>query len=356
MTTDLPRSKYSKRRADEVRSVAVTISLGLISAIFVFGVRSQPAQPDGQTTVATQTIAIPTATPSTEVESADSTMSAASIAEKMVAPPGAPLESTRDSELNTTQTVAPGPGISISPQVAGSEQSTTERLAIKTTADLLRQFHIVVPPAKAPGTSEMDTTVTEAINLSEMLKLVGENPVVLYRVIWENKPLEDPMIVPWVRRAVVLKERFDVALRLLDENRYQEGRDALRAILTEYPDSEYASQAKILLDRLTQLKAPPPPTPKPAATKRAAATPTPMIIKLDANIKVSSVVIDPSNAAENRVMINRRTYRAGEVLRGFPTTRVKEVTDDSVTLEVQQGDMTKDFKVPLREPESGSLQ
>jgi hypothetical protein len=268
-------------------------------------------------------------------------------AQRMVAPEGAPMMTTEASAFGTTEAQAPGPSVKLSgDQLALPDSETSERLAVESAADLLTKLRIVMPRTRVPvGQREMDepTTPTQFDDV-EIEKLIGRNPTVAYQVVYQGTPIPDPMVVPWVRNAVVLKERFDEAIQLLAENKIDLGREALLDIETQFPESDYAAQAREIRRRLDEMKTAPT---GPAAP--VSLTPTPVPVNIDPNVRVSTVLIDPTNPAENRVMINRRTYSVGDVVRDFPNHRITQITDETVTIEVDVSGSKKEFAVPVRQ-------
>ncbi|GIX45573.1 MAG: hypothetical protein KatS3mg130_1981 [Candidatus Sumerlaea sp.] len=280
------------------------------------------------------------------------TTEAAREAEKLVARPGEAVQTTDEPELGPGRVVVPTPAVQVSgDKIVVASEGTTEVLDVSSGAELLRRLNIVAPPsAKPKGQRESDETgPTPLFNQAEVRKLLGDNPTVVYQVVYEGKTLPDPMIIPWVRNAIVLKERFDEAVSLLGQNKIQQGRQALLAIITEFPNTDYARQAQELLAKLDQELA----TPKgKAVTVRATPTPPPVQIMVDPNVRVSSILADSSNPAENRVMINGRSYRAGDTIRGFPNHRVVKIMDQAVIIEVEAGGARREFTLKVRKPES----
>lgn len=271
-------------------------------------------------------------------------------AEKLVAPPGAKVQSTEDAMLGPGAIVVPTPAVTIAgDKLVVGDETTSEIVDVKTGAELLRKLNIVAPSKLVPkGKRESDeTTPTELFRQEEIRRLLGEAPTVIYQVSYDGRPLPDPMIIPWVRNAVVLKERFDEAVALLAQNRIQQGREALLAIITEFPNTDYARQAQELLQKLQEEMA------QPKERPSARPTPTPMTVQImvDPNVRVGSILLDTRHPEESRVMINGRPYRAGDMIRGFPNHRVVKVMDGAVVLEVQAMGQTKEFTIPVKRPE-----
>ena len=276
---------------------------------------------------------------------------AAQAAEKLVAAPGTKVQSTEEPQLGVGEVVVPTPAIQIAgDKLVVADEQTSEILDVKSGVELLKKLNIVAPAKILPkGAREVDeTTPTELFRQEEVRRLLGESPSVVYQVVYDGKPLPDPMIIPWIRNAVVLKERFDEAVALLAQNRIQQGREALLSIITEYPNTEYARQAQELLQKLQEETARPK---ERAVVLQATPTPAPIQIMVDPNIRVGSILVDTKNPEENRVMINGRSYRAGDVVRGFPNHRVVKVLEGAVVIEVEAMGQRKEFTIAIKRSE-----
>ena len=272
-------------------------------------------------------------------------------ARKILPVPGTSLRTTEESDFATTDEQAQAPSVRLSGgQLQSADGTTSEQMAVESAADLLTKLRIVVPRrTAATGTREIDeTTPTELFNDEEILRLIGRDPTVLYQVVYKATPIPDPMVVPWVRNAVVLKERFDEALQLLTENKVDQGREALLDIEAQFPESEYAVQAREILKRLREIEAQP--TPQTSVRVQATPTATPIQIVIDPNVRISTVIADPARPEDNRVMINGRMYGIGETIREFPNHKVIGITDDDVKIEVEVSGVKKEFAVPVRQP------
>lgn len=297
---------------------------------------------DGETTTAVSGEAVTTA------PAKDGALESAM---KMVAPVGASLTSTDERELATTDAVAQAPSLAVSQDgVIAPSGPDAEAKGIKSAADLLLALKIVKRPTpKAVGTREIDeqATQTKLYNEEEFRRFLGKDPTVMYQVVYKGEPLPDPMIVPWIRSVVVLQERFDEAVELLANQQIQRGTEILLDIQTNYPDTEYGRQAGAILLRLRDITQPVA-TPAPQVTAPQK-TPTVTDVRMDPKVKISTVITDPSDEAQNRVMINGKTYAPGETVRDFDNHKVVRVTDDAVTMEVEQAGQKREFVVPVRQ-------
>jgi hypothetical protein len=69
-------------------------------------------------------------------------------------------------------------------------------------------------------------------------------------------------------------------------------------------------------------------------------------------VKISSVETDPSDESQNRVLINGRMYAPGDQVRDYENHLLVRVTDEAVTLEVEESGQKRELTVPVRQ--SGS--
>ncbi|MGC8741164.1 MAG: tetratricopeptide repeat protein [Candidatus Sumerlaeaceae bacterium] len=280
----------------------------------------------------------------------EASQEAAKEAEKLVAPPGTKVQTTEEPTIGPGEVVMPTPAVKVQgDKLFVGDESTSEVVDVKSGTELLKKLNIVAPPKVLPkGARETDeTTPSELFRQEEIRRLLGDKPTVVYQVVYDNKPLPDPMVIPWVRNAVVLKERFDEAVALLAQNRIQQGREALLAIITEFPNTDYARQAQELLQKLQEETA----QPKERVTVRATPTPAPIQIMVDPNVRVGSILVDANNPEQSRVMINGRAYRAGDVIRGFSNHRVVKVMEGAVVIEVEAMGQRKEFTISIKRSE-----
>lgn len=299
------------------------------------------------------------ATVTTSTESADqSEPSATSVlqqdaaadqaAQKIVPAPGTQMQSTEDGTLGTAGvTVAAEPSLRMQEDAMVLQDGvTTETLAVESGAELLRLLGVQLRKQSAAGPSELDESTTNTLfDVTAIRRLKGSDPTVVYRVVVEDTPMPDPMIVPWIRQAKLLQERFDRAVQLLGDNRVEAGRQELLGIVTDFPDTDYAVQARALLRKLDELNQPIAiPT---AAVEEEREQPV-VVVELSPNVTIGTVVVDPQDPANNRAMIAGRAYKVGDPISGIPNHKVVGITDSMVQIEVEQSEVTKIFDVPVR--------
>jgi len=266
-------------------------------------------------------------------------------ARKIVPQPGTVLQSTENASLENKAAVAASPSLILAnDQMVLKEGETTETMAVRSGAELLRMLGVQKKDSKPAAGLEMEEEAAASLfDTTAVERLKGEKPTVVYRVVVEDQPLPDPMIVPWIRQAKLLQERFDRAVGMLADNRVQEGREEMLAIVTDFPDSEYAMQAKEILKKLDDLSKTEMPQPVVRTEEKTTIT-----IELSPNIQVGTVIVDPADATGNRVMIGGRVYKVGDKIQGNVGHTVVGISDDVVQIEVEQSGLKKTFDVPVR--------
>lgn len=286
---------------------------------------------------------------STPIPVSPGAKSAMDAANKLVAPAGADLRSTEDSAGGA---VAPAPRVRFDGgNVTDASGNTTRTEAVKNMAQLMAMIG-VVPKPKA-GTTERDDKGAVNIfpNEAEVKRLLGEKPAVVYQVVVAQTPLPDPMIIPWIRGAKVAEETYEDAVRMIGQGDVGAARQALLSIVTDYPETDWATQSRALIVKLDEYGAAKV-TPTPRAVAKG--TPTPVPITLNPNVKIGLVLQDDRNPALNKVSIGGRTYFAGKSIAGYPDHKIISITRDEIVIEVAKGGTAKQFNVPVRKQDKGS--
>ena len=263
-------------------------------------------------------------------------------ARKRVAPTGVALNVSGESG----ETTASGPGLRVvEGRVVTGDDNTTEAAAVESMAQLIKQLNVV---RSAPvGSREVDeTTPTQLFDDAQVRALLGDKPTVIYQVVYRDEPIPDPMVVPWVRNVAVLRERFDEAVDLVGRGRVSQGREMLQSIVTEFPDTDYAVQARELVKKIDELQTP-------QEIEKLVAKPTAeqtIDIVVDPNLSIGSVLVNPSDPSGSLVMIGGRSYSIGDTPRGFSNHKIVNVTEQSVEVEVSVQGKTRRFTLPVGQP------
>jgi hypothetical protein len=322
-------------RRIRTRLTAAALAAVAFSSISVGAQAQVPAAPSPRA-VASPSPAAGEQTPAPDVQAV------AREAAKKVAPVGIPLQTTEQSELKTTTAMVSGPAVRVVGGKVSSGDPEKEAAAVESMAQLIRQLNIVRPQV-AIGNREVDeSTPTQRFDEKQVRALLGDSPTVVYQVVYRNTPIPDPMIVPWIRNIAVLKERYDEAIELLAKGRVTQGREALVSIVNEFPGTDYAGQASALIRKIDELQTP-------EGIKTVVATPAsggPDIV-VDPNLSIGSVLFNPGNPAESRVMISGRSYGVGDNPRGIPGHRIVGVTDNTVDIEVERQGIKKRFTLKV---------
>ena len=278
-------------------------------------------------------------------------------------PAGAPPSVAPSSQIRTDpatanlarQMVAPVPVLETTTATAVLEAITTktaelDQLAVDSAAELIKKLGVVKPKVEMSpvfGSEKDEARTGKSFNEADIRKLLAENPEVIYRTVYRGTPLPDPMIIPWIRNLVVLEERFAEAVDLLGQGKVSAGREALRGIINDFPETDIARQAQEMLTKIDGMKrAPGDKVGGLVPTK----TPAPIEIQLDPGVVVRVVLENPKNPAESSALITGRLYRVGDILRGLPTHKVIAIGTTSVTIEVSVRDSKKQFVVPVKQP------
>lgn len=270
--------------------------------------------------------------------------SADDAARRIVPAPGTQMQSTEGGTLDNSAAVAAEPSLKVEEGgVVLQDGESTETLAVNSGAELLKLLGVQMKKKSGDEPLESDESTTSSLfDVDAIRKLKGSEPTVIYRVVIDETPLPDPMIVPWIRQAKLLQERFDKAVQLLGENRVDEGRGELLGIITDFPDSDYARQSQALLTKLEDLSQPVAPQ---VVQEDKEATVT---VELSPNVQIGAVIVDPENPVGNRVMIGSKAYSTGDEISGIPGHRVIGITDSVIQIEVEQSGIKKIFDVPVR--------
>jgi len=266
-------------------------------------------------------------------------------AQKIVPAPGTVMQSTENSSLGKTGTVAPAPSLNLNnDQLVLKEGETTESVAVKSGAELLKMLGLQQREAPKQLSADLEInedTTNSLFDMSAVERLKGDKPTVVYRVVIGDTPLPDPMIVPWIRQAKMLQERFDKALAMLANNQVEQGRQELLAIASDFPDSDYAVQSRALLKKLDDLSKEE--MPQPVIKEETTVT-----VELSPNIQVGTIIVDPNDPAGSRAMISGRMYKVGDVINSAPGHRLVGISQTAVKIEVEQSGLKQTFDVPVR--------
>ena len=238
--------------------------------------------------------------------------------------------------------------------IADKRTTETDQLQVANASELLRLLGVMPEKEKVESDERHQNLSAVAISDSAVKRILGDNPAILYRVMDEEDPLIDPMIIPWIRNAVILRETLDEANALLAEGLVSQACEVWTLLANRFPDSDEGKIAKESLAKIQQLRSA-------AEAKQAMdskttgttslldmAVATEEAVELDKNIKLSLVVEDIEHPQNSYVMFGEKLYRNGDEIAGFyPKHIIKRVWEDSVEIEVTNGKKSKMFQLSV---------
>lgn len=156
----------------------------------------------------------------------------------------------------------------------------------------------------------------------EVRRLLGEQP----RFIYDINERPDPMMVPWIRAAVVFKDLEKLALSLMEQERLGEARQIYRLML-EIDDARVQAHAEAglaaILDR-----------------ERALAAANEREVMIEEVVELPPWVVENTTGVvishtQNMALVGDYLLRVGDHLPNFPQVYVAEIADQSVTYELR---------------------
>ncbi len=236
---------------------------------------------------------------------------------------------------------------SISDHLKEIKTTETEALAVANTAELLNLLGVVPQDLAKKRTAEKNEHLGQAsVSEQDMLKILGQDPKVVYRLKDRQETFPDPMVIPWIRNAVIVREMMSDFKVLLAAGKITDATNMLKEIVTKYPETEEAAVAKEKLLKLQQLRD------KADAQKLVGSdsgisvySPSSAIeLTLDPNIVIDAVMQDINHPDEGAVIINQKLYRVHDEIAGtYPKHTIKAVNEDSVVFKVSANNVSKEF-------------
>jgi hypothetical protein len=166
-------------------------------------------------------------------------------------------------------------------------------------------------------------------------QILGEKP----RFIYYPKGA-DPMIIPWVRDAIVAAEKFADAEKAIAAGQLEAARDLLKEIVSKYPDTAEGKKAPDLIAsverRIAAIN-----DPRPGGGTEFLPPPTSEGAELpkDVRERTNGIIF----SANPRVLVFDFILAEGDRVPRYPGIRVKKITEAEVVYEFQG----QDFPVPV---------
>ncbi|MDK2970361.1 MAG: hypothetical protein PWP23_116 [Candidatus Sumerlaeota bacterium] len=220
---------------------------------------------------------------------------------------------------------------------------------IGTTVQDIENLIQLPPTARLKREADEDPLNPESIFSSPEIReaLLGSKPKFVYIPVGV-----DPMIIPWVRQQIVVKEKLADAKRLLEQarnNKTKEPAETALGILHElqeqYPDTESAPEIGKLTSEIESFIA------KPLASDddlmgADSQMPGGEEIRLPEWIKrnTSGILLDRESPSESIVLVGDFLLKRGDRIERFPTVVLKDILPQQVIYEYQD----REFRVPVQ--------
>ena len=249
------------------------------------------------------------------------------------APQSAAVEqNTADEELQEVQDEVGGAGAITQVQLASlspEAKSGMTGLAVTGPGSQAGQIDF--------GRESDDSEEMFATNLfrnPEIRRLLGDEP----RYIYDPVKRPDPMLVPWVRRAVIYGELSAQADSLMEAERYDEAIEVFERIL-DMNDPRFSVQVRAKLAQIADHR-----QAEDQAIAQAMVVEPEEKIELPPWVKSNTmgVIVSPGNSM---CMVGTYLLREGDQLDKYPEVVVQEIAENQVTYRIKD----KMFVVELTE-------
>lgn len=221
---------------------------------------------------------------------------------------------------------------------------------IGTTVQDIENLIQLPPTARLKREADEDPLNPDSIFSSPEMReaLLGSKPKFVYIPVGV-----DPMIIPWVREQIVVKEKLADAKRLLEQarnSRSKEPAESALGVLAElqdmYPNTESGPDiAKLRTDIESYIANPPheqagTDDPLQAPDAQRAEVRLPEWIRRN----TQGILLDRENPGESIVLVGDFLLRRGDRIERFPTVVLKDILPQQVIYEYQD----REFQVPVQ--------
>lgn len=157
----------------------------------------------------------------------------------------------------------------------------------------------------------------------DVRKLLGEEP----KFVYNPGDLPDPMIIPWVRREVIVRELLDMAQKGIKEGRLEEAKKYLEEILREYPGSRHIKEARASLEKVQKMLAE-------GYGPEGVRAPQVLLPAWIAS-HTSGVIVDKQNPTKSVVLIGDSILKAGDHVPNYDEVVVGQISEKQVIYQYQ---------------------
>ncbi len=152
----------------------------------------------------------------------------------------------------------------------------------------------------------------------DVRKLLGEEP----KFVYDPRDLSDPMIIPWVRREVIVRELIEMAQEKIKEGYLEEAKKYLEEILKEYPGSRHIKEARTQLNQVKKMLAE---GYGPEGVRRPRVVLPSWVVS-----NTSGVIVDQQDPTQSVVLVGDAILRVGDKVPDYDEVVVGEIKEKEV--------------------------
>jgi hypothetical protein len=198
---------------------------------------------------------------------------------------------------------------------------TMEDLASSPTQDIVAEALAVGPTKEDLGKESEEPETPETLFRTEddIRQLLGERPTFVY----DPRNLPDPMIIPWVRREVIVGELIEMAKENIKEGELQKAKKYLEQVLKEFPTSNRTTEARAELNRVQKML-------DEGYGPEGVRQPRVVLPAWVASHTVG-VIVDQDNPAQSVVLVGDSILKVGDQVPNYEGVVVDKIEDEKVT-------------------------
>ena len=180
--------------------------------------------------------------------------------------------------------------------------------------------YAAVPKTEDLGKESEEPEMPETLfrTKEDVRKLLGEEP----KFVYDPGDLPDPMIIPWVRREVIVRELIEMAQEKINEGYLQEAKKYLEEVLREYPGSRHIKEARTELNRVKKMLAE---GYGPDGVRRPRFVLPSWVVS-----NTSGVIVDKQDPTQSVVLVGDEILRNGEPVPDYDEVVVDEIKEKEV--------------------------
>ena len=203
---------------------------------------------------------------------------------------------------------------------SAQDKGTTVQEEIVLVQDITDSPTIAVPKTVDLGKESEEPEMPETLFRTEedVRKLLGEEP----KFVYNPRDLPDPMIIPWVRREVIVRELIDMAQEKIKEGYLQEAKKYLEEILKEYPGSRHIKEARTQLNQVKKMLAE---GYGPEGVRRPRVVLPAWVVS-----NTSGVIVDQQDPTQSIVLVGDAILQVGDKVPDYDEVAVDQIKEKEV--------------------------